>query len=392
MTLQQIAQLVGVEDYPADMEQAYRQILTDPAPACDIEAIDRLQQQYDMFGRFYDLVREYAHKVNEDPARSLWVKTAVAYARAGDFAQANTVPVPAPDGTQLTALLPFYILVGQIPESMDEYRRRGFSEEETVQYSRVYKNSLATVEARTGMPGTDKLYYGWAGHYAKVQIFKVAGLQFEMRKLPGQTIYLRHKTTGQIVPLMLRGTIHRSGIQHTASAGFQDDRGAFTCSFREDAENYYGHGVREGIVSQTEETFPKNLWECALRPGDPCLGMHIPRGADISNQAVDTAIAAAHGLIEERFPEFSGRLVYCSSWLLDPTLGKLLGENSRITGFQNRYVRHPQVSAGMHVFGHVFPKKCADYTQLPENTRLERVLKDLYLNGGHIYAYAGVIF
>ena len=392
MTLQSIAQIVGVEEYPAGMEQAYAQILTDPAPACDIEAIDRLQQQYDMFGRFYDLVREYAYKVHEDPARSLWIKTAVAYARAGDFDQANSVPVPKPDGTQLTALLPFYILVAQIPDSMAEYCRRGFSEEEAVQYSRVYKNSLATVETRTGMPGTDKLYYGWAGHYAKVQIFKVAGLQFEMRKLPGQAIYLRQKATGTIVPVMLKGTIHRSGIQHTASASFEDPQGAFTCCFREDAENYYGHGVYNGIISQTEETFPKQQWECALRPGDPCLGMHIPRGADISDPAVNTAIAAARELVTQRFPEFSGRLVYCSSWLLDPTLGKLLGENSRIAGFQNRYIRHPQVSAGMHVFGHVFPKKIEDYASLPENTRLERALKELYLNGGHIYAYAGVIF
>ena len=84
--------------------------------------------------------------------------------------------------------------------------------------------------------------------------------------------------------------------------------------------------------------------------------------------------------------------MYCSSWLLDPQLGELLGENANITGFQNRYIRHPQKSAGMHVFGFVFPKRYGSFETLPEDSGLRRKLKQLYLDGGHIYAYAGVIF
>lgn len=390
MTFSEIAQAVGVKEYPQEMESFYDP--QDRAPACDMEMLHSLQRDYDMFGRFYDLVVEYGEKLNADAVRSAWVRTAVAFCTAGDFYQAKSLPVPAADGTMMTSMLPFYILAAQIPDSLAEYRRRGFSEEELEDHYKVYRSSLGIVENHTGMPGTNALYYSWDTHFIKAQIFEIGGLQFEMRKLPPQAVYLREKTTGQVIPVMFAGTFHRSGMQVLGSAGYTDPEGAFTCAFREDEENYYGHGCMDGVVCTEEQTFPKTQWECVLRPGDPCLGMHIPAGANISVEAMDRAIAAAQALVAERYPEFTGRQVFCSSWLLDPMLGRLLGSESKITGFQNRYVRHPQKSAGMHVFGFVFPKNYGSFAELPEDTRLRRLLKQLYLDGGYIYGYAGIIF
>lgn len=390
MKLCDIAKAIGIETYPEAMEVYYDP--KDTAPACDLAVIDRLQKDYNMFGDFYPLVRQYAQQINADEKRSAWVKTAVAFCRAGDFNQAKSVPVPVADGTMLTSMLPFYILVAQIPDSLSEYRRRGFREEELEEHYKVYRDSLRIVEEHTGMPGTNALYYGWDTHFVKAQIFFVKGLQYEMRTLPGQAVYLREKATGRILPVMTAGTFHKSGKAVLGSAGYTDGENAFTCTLREDTKNFYGHGCDDFVVSEREQVFPKADWECVLRPGDPCLGMHIPAGADISQQAMDRSIAAAQALVAERFPEFTGRRVYCSSWLLDPQLGQLLGEDSRITGFQNRYIRHPQKSAGMHVFGFVFPKRYESFATLPEDSSLRRKLKQLYLNGGHIYAYAGVIF
>lgn len=390
MEFRDIAKVIGVADYPEGMEAYY--IPGDQTPACDLSMIDSMQREYNMFGDYYDLVREYAAVINRDEVRSAWVRTGAAFAKAGDFYQAKSIPVPTPDGTLLTSMLPFYILVAQIPGSMEEYRRRGFSDEEVLDLIKVYRGSLATVEEHTGLPGTNALYYGWDSHFAKNQIFKAGGLQFEMRTVPGKAIYLREKETGRVVPVLCSGTYHASGMQELGSAGYEDPEGALCCSFREDGENYYGHGVYDSVVFAHAQAFPKAQWECVLRPDDPCLGMHIPKGADISVEAMDRAIDAAHALVKERFPEFCGEKVYCSSWLLDPALGKLLGEDAKITQFQNRYVRYPQKSGGMHVFGHVFPKNFGSYEQLPENTRLERGLKQLYLGGGYIYSYAGVIF
>ena len=213
-----------------------------------------------------------------------------------------------------------------------------------------------------------------------------------MRTLPKAAIYLKNKESGQVLPVMCEGTFHRSGQQALGSAGYTDEAGAFTCHFREDEENYYGYGCHDHVVADHEEAFAKTAWEVAIAPGTPCLGMHIPAGADISVGATKNAITLARQIVKERYPEFTGSLVYCASWLLDPGLTQMLGDESKISGFQRLYTRHPQKSSGMHVFGFVFPKNYGSFDKLPENTRLMRILKQHYLNGGYNYAFAGVIF
>lgn len=390
MIFSEIARLTGIKEYPEPMEGFYDP--SDSAPACDLSLLDSLQRDYDLFGSYYDLARQCGEQLNKDAIRSAWVKTAAAYFRAVEFTLAKSVPVPEADGTVYTSMLPLYVLLPQIPGSMAEYRRRGFSEEEIQQHIKVYKESIAFVEDHTGLPGIDARYFGWTAHFAKTQIVEVEGLQYEMRTLPKQVTYLRENATGQVVPVMSSGTFHRTGVQALGSAGYTDEDGAFTCTFREDGENYYGHAAYDCVVSPEEQTFPKKDWQCLIRPGDPCLGMHIPAKADISQVAMNRSIAAAQKLIAERFEEFGGSRIYCSSWLLDPQLGRLLGENANITAFQNRYIRFPQKSSGMHVFGFAFPKRYKSFETLPEDSSLRRKLKQLYINGGYIYGYAGMIF
>jgi len=389
MIFEEVAKAIGVKTYPEKMEEFYR--AEEQSIACDVSLIDDLQQEFRLFGDYYELVKEYAVRCNESAAHSAWIRTAVAFAKAGDFTQACSVPVPAADGTVLTSMLPFYIVLAQIPDALAEYRKRGFSEDEIRSLFCVFRASLSAVENRTGTPGINTSFYTWDTVFTKVQIFNVGGLQFQLKTLPNRAVYLREKATGRVVPLMCNGTYHPSGAQMIGSAGYEDDTDAFTCHFSEDDAYYYGYAVTDGVVEPTERSFAKTEWECVLRPGDECLSMHIPSRSDISTEATDKAIAAARRLVKERFPEFSGNRVYCSSWLLDPKLGKLLGDQAKITQFQKRYVRIPEWSDGMHVFGNVFFGRFDSYEDLPEETRLQRALKDLYLKGGYIYCYSGII-
>jgi len=56
-----------------------------------------------------------------------------------------------------------------------------------------------------------------------------------------------------------------------------------------------------------------------------------------------------------------------------------------------RFAKHPIRSSGKEVFKFVFLKRTDDYTTLPEDTSLQRKLKQIYLDGGCIHGYAGVI-
>lgn len=391
MKFREIAALSGVGTYPAVLDDIYLSMSDTDKDACDLELIDHLQETYGVFGEFYETVRDTAVAVNCDEARSMWVKVAVAYAKDKGVADARRIPVPKADGTQVTALLPLYILIPQIPDGLEKYRKKGFSEQEIEKLAKAYLSGLRIVNSQVGMPCVNALYYHWLTLFVKASIFNTDGLQFELRPLPSTTAYLKNITTGQILPMMCKGLFHRSGRQPIGSAGYTDDREGFETVFYEDENNYYGHGVVDCIVDANIKAYPKTQWHCVARPGDDCMSIHIPRGADISKETLYRAIDSAYRIESERYPEHKSVGIYGSSWILDPKLGELLGPDSKITVLLEQFSKYPEKSDGHGLFGYVFPKNFQSYETLPENTGLQRKVKKIYLDGGYIYNYAGLI-
>lgn len=388
--LRKIADMVGVGEYPAEME-AYYEKLAPGVPAVDLEMIDQLQAEFDVFGQFYETVRELGAALNADPVRSAWVRVATAYALDCDAAQARKIPTPEPDGTPLTDFLPLYILIPQIPLSVAEYRRRGFTEAEMPRIMNNYKAGIRITRDQTGRPGINRLYYSWLTLFTKSLLFYADSLQFEMKKLPASALWLKNRTTGQILPLILTGKVHAGGIQKLGSKGYEDEAGAFDPVFAENEESFYGNPCIDNVIQSTPQVFPKAEWACIARPGDNCIGIHIPRGADISVETVKRECAFARKVAKERYPEYNVGVLNCASWMLDPKLETIMGKESRLAGFMNCFVKYPYKDPGTAVFGFVFPKRYESYETLPEDTSLRRKLKQLYIDGGCIYTYGGIV-
>lgn len=387
----EIAAKLGFETYPEELDRVYAQMPRDDTPACDLSVIDQLEQDWGFFGKYYEIVKETAAAINADPLRSVWVKVAAKFAYDNPSVLARTVPVPKADGSAVTDLLPLHIILPQVPGAIDEYRRRGFSEEEITKLMAGFRGGIGIVESQVGRPQINALYYGWLHHYSKVEIFNTAGFQFELRKLPGNAMWLRSKESGQVLCVMCKGTFDSTGFQAKGSKNYEDPKDPFTVTFSEDEEKFVGHGVYDNRVSDQAREYPKSQWECIARPGDNCMSLHIPRRADISMEALDRAVASAKEIMEKRFPDMQGREIYCSSWLLDPRYREILGPDARMTKFMERFVKHPQWNAGTSPFGYVFPKFVKDLSTLPENTTLQRKLKKMYMDGDCIYGYAGLL-
>ena len=391
MELREIASAIGIGKYPAALDEMYAKTAMTDAPACDLALIDKLQEDLAFFGEFYDQVRQTAEVINADKNRSAWIKNAVSYARVSKTAQCRTIPVPKADGTLISAMLPVYILVPLIPEAMEEYRRRGFPEDEIRRFMAGFKGSMRAAERRIGLPGLDTVYFNWQCLFAKAVIYKAEGLQFELRQLPGNAAYIKNKKTGQVLTMMNKGMVHRSGLQMLGSAGFEDEEGSFEVSFREDDENFYGYPCENHVIATTEQTFSKTEWEIFLRPGDDVLSIHIPRGCDISQEAVDRYFNAGFKIADERYADYNCKALYGYSWILDPQLEELLGEQSKIAGFQRRFIKYPPKTDGTAAFMFVFNGKPEKLEDLEETTSLHRKLKQVYLNGGYNHPYAGII-
>lgn len=391
MTLKELAEAIGVrEDCPEIMEKLYLQAREDQAPACDLGLIDRLQAEHQLFGDYHTAVRQVAEQVNSDPLYSLWVKTASRFVLQANNVQAQDLPVPTADNKQITRMLPFFAVLPQIPLAVEEYRRRHFPQAEMDRLLRGYRNGLKEGADTYGYPCYTPGYYEWLVYICKVRLFWVDKFRFDVAKLPANALYLQHKQTGEICPVLLQGTPVADGKHLLGVDGYETAADTFEVTFQEDAENFYGHGVRNCVVSRRPQAFSKKEWECRIRPGENCMQMHIGGGADMSPENIRRVIAAAREIANTRYGEFGMTEVHCDSWLLDPQLGELAGENSKLAAFMRSFCTHPTRGSGTDALDYVFSGETKDYGSLPENTTLQRNMKKLYINGGHVYFTAGL--
>lgn len=392
MELREIADILHLGAYAQEMEEIYKTLPRDGAPACDLSAIHRLQAAYDTFGEFYEDVCRAAQEINNDPIRSAWIRTACAYAKGRTRKEINRIPVPPADGTLVTAMLPLYILVSLLPGSVAEYRRRGFSEAEIGLVMHRIWDGMRIVKRQTGLPGINETYFHWQTLFATTKIFELAeGLQFELRSVKLPATYIRHKVTGQVVPLLNKGIVHRSGEQMVGSVGYEDAEGSFEASVTEDAENIYGYGAYEGKVETALRAYPKSEWTVCLQPGDDYISFHIPEGADISVETFLPQIEKARQIIRERFPEHGGLEIYGSSWILNRKLLDIVKPESKIARLLQLFAVHPIVDDATSVFSFVFNGRPEDLHDLPETSSLHRGLKKLYLDGDNLHIFTGIV-
>ena len=107
------------------------------------------------------------------------------------------------------------------------------------------------------------------------------------------------------------------------------------------------------------------------------IGIHIPSDADFSPSAVDKSLAGAKRFFAEHYPELANAEYRCHSWLLDSQLKEMLNDNSNIISFQNRFELFDEGEADTEFIEWLYNTKSTDFATLPENTSLQRNMKNI---------------
>ena len=106
--------------------------------------------------------------------------------------------------------------------------------------------------------------------------------------------------------------------------------------------------------------------------GDMALRLHIPSGG-LDPVSVDEALGRARGFARAHLG-FDPVVATCTSWLLDPQWGEVLGEGSNIVGFQRRFTLVGEGRRGeSDVFRFVFGRPVVDVSGVSGGTRLEQI-------------------
>lgn len=382
MNLRKIADALGIAEYPENLEQAT------PVDVCNLELIEALHNEFNIFREHYEDVLQGVAVLKADENRRIWAEYACGYMMGLSLEDAKKFPLPVEEG--VSDMMPLLIQLPMIPVSVAAYRERGFDDATIKEMMASYYGCAKGIFNKTGKYGLDLRFHRWMLIYAKSLIFPYRGFSIEVLRYPEGAIFLKNKKDGTVVPLVEKETVHKSG-QVLGSAGCEDAEGSWEVACRETADGWYGYPTVDCKITNQEVFYSKTEWECALRPDEYVLSVHLPKGMDLSKENVDYAFTTAIEKARQWYPDQQIKGLYCGSWLLDPALVNILGENSKIIHFGNRFVRHPIKDDGQAVFRFVFPPNITDLNDLPENTSLERGLKNLYLSGGYIYGYRGVI-
>ena len=120
------------------------------------------------------------------------------------------------------------------------------------------------------------------------------------------------------------------------------------------------------------------------------LSLHIPSDASLDPESCRSSHDKARAFFAAHFPACARAPVVCSSWLLHPALKELLGGESNIVRFQSLFdiVRVDEDDTSYRAF--VFRRMDGDIADYPQNTPLQRRLKEHLLRGGHMGAAIGI--
>lgn len=122
------------------------------------------------------------------------------------------------------------------------------------------------------------------------------------------------------------------------------------------------------------------------------ISLHIPSDADLSPACVDDSLARAKAFFRNFYPEYSCCRYICDSWLLSPVLASLLPKSSRILAFQQRFELLKSDTENKEFIEWLFQSpQNTPYADLPEDTSLQRSVRQLLLDGGCIGTALGIM-
>ena len=359
---------------------------------------DRIGDTYGVLVRYRDVYKEAATRIAKSDALSRLLALLVRALRDRDFAKEDlkvfTMPV-SPTGERDIAydMLTALAITSLVPYSYALLERRGIPRE--IMLSALRAPEACINEFRRRYDGA----YGyhlieWSQRSIEGHIFRIGRLEIEIFAKLSTRIIVFRSASGETVALAHEITLHRDGFA-LGSFGYTDEEGSYYAEVAETEDAYVGYPVLgNGFVAKEKISLPKREYTPVLRRGDPIVSLHIPPDGALSEEAVDATLEETRAFLARYYPDYEYKAFYCGSWLLDPQLREIVGEDSNIAKFGKRFAPVTVKSGGRAVMNFVFLtlSKEVDLASLPENTRLERGLKRHYLDGRCIYEMHGYFF
>lgn len=292
----------------------------------------------------------------------------------------------SPKGDEKYDILPLFSLLYATDEQVDTLRKKGVPEDVIKDTLYMFENQTEDFINLYGRYGISA-YVSWMMKFIRCEIIRVGRFNLELCTYTEDFDVFQ---SGDRLAVLPNGvTFHKSG-QILGSAGCEDETGSFIGEISETKDFYEGILIENGLAKKETIRLNKCEWKKLLTKGDKIISYHIPSGGKLDYEQNSLDIMRGKEIIANCFGEV--KCGFCLSWLLDPQIKEIVGKQTNLTAFADRFTRFPIKSSGTDVFDYVF--MCPATTpleELPEKSSFAKALKNHLIKGGYIYGAGGVM-
>ena len=386
---------LGCEKWPSRWSESYDDVMDsyekNGCPLTDPSYYEEIHNTYGILPNHLDVYKKAAEDVKKNESLSRFL-CLLCYALSDRENIKNDLKeLSYPKGASLGCrMIQGLALMSTVSYTYKNLKARNISED-------IIKNALILLEC--GVSEYAKRHGGEIGYNlidwfqltVDGKLFRIERLEIELDvKFFTHAVVYKNKN-GDEIALCEGYRIHKSGYV-LGSKQCDDEEGSFEANITETEDSWIGYTFDEkGRVKKETVTLDKSEWSIALKPGDPVIGVHIPPIGSITPEWVDLTLEKTRKFLAKYYPEYEYKGFTCHSWMMDPQLIDMVGENSNIAKFQRRFNVLGVKSGNFGVMNFVFlkPDKNFKLEDLSENTTLERNLKKHYIEGNSIYELYG---
>ena len=358
--------------------------------------IDALQMEFALFPNKFDFVKNEAMRIREDGLLSRYTLLLKHMLKDKD-PQKLLILEDEPTSDDISRKIDLemaglFAELAYVPDMVKEFRSRGVPEYIIRDTLRCFEVGILVCNGCFDRDGYEiNRSFMWNQHYIAGRIINIGVLCFEIKKMFTDIVRIFTNSRGEYRILSNGQRISTGGL---IAGSMNCTEEQFVAAFQETDDGYEGFEVDTVNTCVTDRTvfLSKQEWFPAITESDHVINVHIPDSGCFTKEAIAASYAEAKAFFESCYPEFRPKAFTCESWLMDPKIKELLGENSNIVGFQSKYMRFPKLSNGNACFKFLFRKPFVSYEAFPATTSLQRKVKDLYLAGGCIYDPCGIFF
>lgn len=397
-TVNELMTALGCEKWPERWAEFYTEVASDPkafaGDLIDPAYYDMLHEKYGILVNLLELYKAAAVKVGENEDLMLFTALLNRAMRdrsciMKDIASLSFPTAPEGEDTTPYDMIKALVMCPSIPVFYEDMKKRDLPEDVIVPSILIMERVVeAHMKKNDGRPGFSN--FDWHQLAYDGKLYRVNNLVLEFpARFPGiATVY--QNTKGETVALASNVRFHRDGLP-LGSKSYEDEEGAWTAEITEDDEAYTGYPyVERGFVSKTPVTLKKSEWTPLFGGGALMISLHIPAKVNFSEEEVDKTIAYSREILAKHFPDYEYKTFFCASWLLNEQLADILGDDANTVKFCRRFKRIAMKDHGYAVFSFVFNvPTTTPVNELPEDTKLRRGLKQIYLDGKYIHQFAG---